>query len=77
MNALPGKLNLSEWDDRYEQLRAGGLSEPAYGGPLRRHVIRERDFRLEQLRFDNSPACSPKTSACIRPAPAAAKSSAR
>jgi len=56
MNALPGKLNLSEWDDRYEQLRAGGLSEPAYGGPLRRHVIRERDFRLEQLRFDNSPA---------------------
>jgi hypothetical protein len=56
MNAAPCKLSLSEWDDRYERLRAGGLSEPGYGGPLRRHMVRERDYRLEQLRFDNSPA---------------------
>ena len=56
MNAAPRKLNLDEWDDRYEQLRRDGLREPGYGGPLRRHVVREKDFRLKQLQFDNSPA---------------------
>ncbi len=56
MNTSPRKLNLDEWDDRYEQLRRDGLREPGYGGPLRRHVVREKDFRLEQLQFDNSPA---------------------
>ena len=56
MNTSPRKLSLDEWDDRYEQLRRDGLREPAYGGPLRRHVVREKDFRLEQLQFDNSPA---------------------
>ena len=56
MNTLPRKLNLDEWDDRYQQLRRDGLREPAYGGPLRRHVAREKDFRLQQLQFDNSPA---------------------
>jgi hypothetical protein len=56
MNTAPRKLNLDEWDDRYEQLRRDGLREPAYGGPLRRHVVRERDYRLQQLQFDNSPA---------------------
>jgi 2-hydroxyglutaryl-CoA dehydratase, D-component len=56
MNTAPRKLNLDEWDDRYEQLRRDGLREPGYGGPLRRHVVREKDFRLEQLQFDNSPA---------------------
>jgi hypothetical protein len=56
MNAAQHKLNLSAWDERYEQLRRHGLREPAYGGPLRRHVEREKDFRLEQLQFDNSPA---------------------
>jgi hypothetical protein len=56
MISLPRKLNLDQWDDRYEQLRRNGLREPAYGGPLRRHVVREKDFRLQQLQFDNSPA---------------------
>ena len=56
MKVMPRKLNLSEWDDCYEQLRRDGLREPFYGGPLRRHVEREKDFRLEQLQFDNSPA---------------------
>jgi benzoyl-CoA reductase/2-hydroxyglutaryl-CoA dehydratase subunit BcrC/BadD/HgdB len=56
MNSTPRKLNLSAWDERYEQLRRDGLCEPTYGGPLRRHVEREKDFRLEQLQFDNSPA---------------------
>ncbi len=56
MNTAPRKLNLDEWDDRYEQLRRNGLSELNYGGPLRRHVVREKDFRLEHLQFDNSPA---------------------
>ncbi len=52
----PCKLTLSEWDDRYAELRRRGLREPAYGGPLRRHVERENDFRLEQLQFDPSSA---------------------
>ncbi len=56
MNAPPRKLNLAQWDARYAQLRRDGLREPAYGGPLRRHVEREKDFRLQQLQFDNSPA---------------------
>jgi hypothetical protein len=55
MNATPCKLNLDEWDARYEQLCRDGMHEPGYGGPLRRHVDRERDFRLQQLQFDNSP----------------------
>ncbi len=56
MNTSPRKLNLDEWDDRYEQLRRDGLRETGYSGPLRRHVVREKDFRLEHLQFDNSPA---------------------
>jgi len=56
MNAGPRKLSLAEWDERYTQLQRTGLREPAYGGPLRRHVAQERDYRLEHLRFDNSPA---------------------
>lgn len=56
MNAAPRKLNLDQWNDRYVQLRQDGLCEPDYGGPLRRHVVREGDFRLLQLQFDNSPA---------------------
>jgi hypothetical protein len=56
MNAAPRKLSLAEWDERYTQLRRAGLKEPAYGGPLRRHVARESDLRLQHLRFDNSPA---------------------
>jgi len=56
MNNRPRKLSLSEWDIRYSQLRREGLFEPAYGGPLRRHLVEQGNFRLEQLRFDNSGA---------------------
>lgn len=56
MNAAPRKLSLAEWDDRHAQLQRAGLREPFYGGPLRRHVVQEHDFRLQHLRFDNSPA---------------------
>ncbi len=56
MNASPRQLTLDQWDGRYEQLRRDGLRESAYGGPLRRHVVREKDFRLQHLLFDNSPA---------------------
>ena len=55
MTAEPRQLTLAEWDARYDQLRRAGLSEPAYGGPLGRHVA-DGDLRLEQLRFDNAPA---------------------
>ena len=56
VNTLPRKLTLEEWDDRYAQLRRAGLREPAYGGPLRRHVSTAGDLRLRHLRFDNSAA---------------------
>ncbi len=52
----PRKISLTEWDARHAELTAAGLREPAYGGPLGRHVSHGHDFRLEQLRFDNSPA---------------------
>ncbi len=49
-------LTLEQWDARYDALRAGPLREPAYGGPLRRHVREGGDLRLAQLRFDPSAA---------------------
>ena len=52
----PRKLSLAEWDDRYAHLCRSGLREPAYGGRLSRHVAREGDLRLRQLRFDDSSA---------------------
>ncbi len=55
MNQPPAWIDLDQWDRRYEQLRRGGLAEPAYGGPLRRHVA-DGDYRLLALRYDNSPA---------------------
>lgn len=56
MNAAPRKLSLDEWDDRYTALCQEGLREPDYGGSLRRHVVDGKDYRLENLRFDNSSA---------------------
>jgi len=56
VNTLPRKLSLEGWDARYVELQRHGLREPGYGGLLRRHVERQRNFRLQQLRFDNSPA---------------------
>lgn len=55
MNDLPQRITLAEWDRRYAELRAAGLSEPDYGGPLGRHVA-DGDLRLLKLRMDNSPA---------------------
>jgi benzoyl-CoA reductase/2-hydroxyglutaryl-CoA dehydratase subunit BcrC/BadD/HgdB len=55
MNERPRRITLDEWDGRYGALKAGGLCEPAYGGPLRRHV-EHGDTRLRRLRIDNSPA---------------------
>lgn len=54
--SLPRKLTLAEWDARYDELVQRGLTEPVYGGRLSRHVAREGDLRLRQLRFDESPA---------------------
>ena len=55
MNAPPRKLTLDEWDRRHADLLRAGLREPAYGGPLRRHVD-DGDHRLRRLSFDNSAA---------------------
>jgi hypothetical protein len=49
-------LSLDDWDLRYAQLKADGLQEPWYGGPLRRHVESGGDLRLLKLKFDPSPA---------------------
>lgn len=54
--SLLQKLTLQEWDAHYARLRQEGLREPAYGGPLSRHVLTEGDLRLKQLKFDASPA---------------------
>jgi benzoyl-CoA reductase/2-hydroxyglutaryl-CoA dehydratase subunit BcrC/BadD/HgdB len=51
----PRQINLDQWDREYARLRAAGLTEPVYGGPLSRHVA-DGDTRLLKLRYDNSPA---------------------
>jgi len=51
----PRQISLADWDARHAALRASGLVEPWYGGPLGRHVA-DGDFRLRHLRFDDSAA---------------------
>jgi benzoyl-CoA reductase/2-hydroxyglutaryl-CoA dehydratase subunit BcrC/BadD/HgdB len=55
MSDAARRITLDQWDQRYAELRAAGLSEPNYGGPLRRHVD-DGDLRLQKLLMDNSPA---------------------
>ncbi len=55
MNAPPQRITLDQWERRYAELRAAGLSEPFYGGSLCRH-LEDGDRRLLKLRMDNSPA---------------------
>ncbi|MGO9109085.1 MAG: 2-hydroxyacyl-CoA dehydratase [Thermoguttaceae bacterium] len=55
MRETARRIALDEWDRRYAVLRAGGLCEPAYGGPLRRHVA-DGNSRLLKLCMDNSAA---------------------
>ncbi len=52
----PCKLSLEQWDERWRELRRQGLTEPAYGGPLGRHLAEEDDLRLRKLAFDSSTA---------------------
>src|SRR5512137_2445591 len=54
MSSPCAKISLAEWDSRYDELVAAGLREPAYGGRLSRHLVTERDLRLNRLQFDNS-----------------------
>ena len=56
MKDLPQRITLAQWDDHYVEMRAAGLREPWYGGPLRRHVDEGGDCRLLSLRLDNSAA---------------------
>ena len=56
MTGAPCQLSLEEWDRRQAELARRGFREPWYGGPLGRHLEREGDWRLRQLRFDNSTA---------------------
>ncbi len=53
--SLIEKLTLDDWDAHYAVLKARGLDEPAYGGPLGRHLA-DGDQRLVHLQFDPSPA---------------------
>jgi benzoyl-CoA reductase/2-hydroxyglutaryl-CoA dehydratase subunit BcrC/BadD/HgdB len=52
---IPRRISLAEWDERYADLRAAGMVEPCYGGPLSRHAA-AGDLRLKNLRMDNSAA---------------------
>ena len=53
MSDTPRQITLREWDGRYKRWQARGLPQPAYGGPLGRHV-EDGDTRLLKLRYDNS-----------------------
>jgi benzoyl-CoA reductase/2-hydroxyglutaryl-CoA dehydratase subunit BcrC/BadD/HgdB len=55
MNFEPKQITFAEWEQRYAELRAAGLREPGYGGPLCRHLD-DGDLRLRKLRMDNSAA---------------------
>ncbi|OHB69864.1 MAG: hypothetical protein A2V70_02215 [Planctomycetes bacterium RBG_13_63_9] len=55
MNDAAKRITVDQWDRRYDELRAAGLHEPDYGGPLRRHVD-GGDRRLRSLQMDNSAA---------------------
>lgn len=55
MSDLARRITFAEWDARYLELRAGGLRETDYGGPLRRHE-EDGDRRLLRLQMDNSAA---------------------
>jgi hypothetical protein len=55
VNGTARRLSIDQWDQRYTELRAIGLREPWYGGPLSRHVL-DGDLRLLKLRMDESPA---------------------
>jgi hypothetical protein len=56
MTSPCAKINLMQWDSRYDELSKGGLVETDYGGRLSRHLVTERDLRLNRLEFDNSAA---------------------
>ena len=56
MTGQCAKIGLAGWESRYNELHAAGLWEPVYGGRLSRHLVTERDLRLNQLEFDNSAA---------------------
>lgn len=55
MNGPARRITLAQWDQRYAELRAAGLCEADYGGPLGRHLD-DGNQRLARLRMDNSAA---------------------
>jgi len=55
MSGLARRITLAEWEEQYCRLRAAGVQEPQYGGPLGRHVARG-DTRLTKLKLDDSAA---------------------
>lgn len=54
--SAPRWITLDEWDVHYIELLVDGMSEPSYGGPLRRHAEEGGDLRLRHLMYDNSAA---------------------
>ena len=50
------QISFGEWDAHHATLKARGMNEEAYGGPLRRHVDAGGDRRLTKLRYDGSQA---------------------
>jgi benzoyl-CoA reductase/2-hydroxyglutaryl-CoA dehydratase subunit BcrC/BadD/HgdB len=51
----PARITLEQWDLRYKDLKQRKLKEPFYGGTLSRR-IKQGDYRLTKLKFDNSSA---------------------
>jgi benzoyl-CoA reductase/2-hydroxyglutaryl-CoA dehydratase subunit BcrC/BadD/HgdB len=56
MSTHSRRITFDEWDTRYLELVQGGMNEPWYGGPLRRHAEDAHDFRLPRLKYDDSAA---------------------
>jgi benzoyl-CoA reductase/2-hydroxyglutaryl-CoA dehydratase subunit BcrC/BadD/HgdB len=55
MSKVLEQIDIDQWDRRHAELRADGVSAPAYDGPLSRHIA-DGDLRLLKLKYDNSAA---------------------
>lgn len=64
MKQSPQKITLKDWDEHYKTLCRTGVTQPCYGGTLRRHV-NDGDKRLLKLQFDNSAALQNQIEALV------------
>ncbi len=55
MTEHPEQITVKQWDRRFTELNAGGMTWPPYCDSFARH-IRQGDTRLRSLVYDNAPA---------------------